>query len=284
MATKPKQEVATTGGAQLPAYLQNQDRGSGLKGLDMSDFIIPRIKLLQGTSEEPKTFDDAKIGNFWINVLDIPLGPRIKFIPINNRKRYLLTVPLGGSPKGILARADDGANWKPDHGAWDVQLPKRKGVIRWEITHPTVRGSGLAEFGTADPEDSDSNPAATLFYDYLVFLPDVPELSGGPVMLSLARTQTKRARDLNAKIEMRRAPMQSMVFEASVTNESNATGQDYYNLGFASAGWASEEQFAMMNEFRERYTDYKGYDEEGEVAETSGEGKTGGAAAKEKAF
>lgn len=263
-----KNQVATTGKSALPAYLQGKDTTSGLVGLEQSDFIIPRIKLLQGTSDEPKTFDDAKVGGFWLNVLDIPLGPNFNFIPINNRKRYLLSVPLGGTPTGILARAEDGITWKPGQGKWDVKLKGRKDTVVWEITDENVRASGLGEFGTQDPSDPDSNPAATLFYDYLVYLPDVPEISGSPVLLSLARSQAKRARDLNSKIEMRRAPMQSMLFSAAVTNETGAEG-DYYNYGFSGAGWASEEQFALMTEFREKFTDYKGFDEEGEVRDAA---------------
>jgi hypothetical protein len=286
MATKAKsKELAPqdTSRSNLPAYLLGQETGSGLKGLDMSDFVIPRVKLIQGTSDEPKTFDDAKQGEFWLNVLDMPLGTTLDFIPISNRKRYLLSVPLGGSPKGILARADDGVNWKPDHGSWDVQLPKRRGVIKWEIKDPTVRGSGLAEFGTADPENPDSNPAATLFYDYLVYLPGFADQVPGPVLLSLARSQAKRARDLNAKIEMRRAPMQSMLFRAGITTETGQEG-DYYNLAFQANGWASEEQFNMMKEFGSRYTDYRGYDEEGEAAEGGIGAGVGGGKSSEKDF
>jgi hypothetical protein len=100
MAKAATKAVTTTGAAQLPAYLQDKaGSASGLQGLEMSDFIVPRIKLIQGTSDEPKTFDNAKVGEFWINVLDEPIGKTFRFIPISNRKRYLLTVPMGGTPR-----------------------------------------------------------------------------------------------------------------------------------------------------------------------------------------
>lgn len=278
MATKAK-EIAVVGNASLPAYLQGQNTGSGLKGLDMSDFIVPRIKLLQGTSDEPKTFDNAKVGDFWLNVLDIPLGKSLDFIPISNRKRYLLTVPLGGTPKGILARADDGIHWMPPKGEWDVQLPKRRGLVKWKIEGDgTVRGSGLAEFGTADPEDSESNPAATLFYDYLVYLPEHPDMS--PVLLSLSRSAAKRARDLNGKIEFAKAPMQALRFRVTPSEESGQEG-DYYNYQFARNGFATEDEFNVCKGLADRYKDYRGADEEGEVAEAQGAGKAGGSDEKE---
>lgn len=273
-------EVATVGNAALPAYLKGSNTGSGLKGLDMSDFIVPRIKLMQGTSDEPKTFDEAKVGNFWLNVLDVPLGKTLDFIPISNRKRYLLSVPLGGTPKGILARADDGIHWKPEKGSWDVQLKNRRGLVKWEINDPTVRGSGLAEFGSADPEDTESNPAATLFYDYLVYLPDHPEMS--PVLLSLSRSAAKRARDLNGKIEFAKAPMQALRFRVTPSVETGAEG-DYYNYQFARNGFATEDEFNHCTELSNRYKDYRGADEEGEVVEAQG-GSAGGGASDEKEF
>jgi hypothetical protein len=272
MAKAATKAVTTTGAAQLPAYLQDKaGSASGLQGLEMSDFIVPRIKLIQGTSDEPKTFDNAKVGEFWINVLDEPIGKTFRFIPISNRKRYLLTVPMGGTPKGILARADDGVNWKPAHGEWDVQLPKRRGLVKWKIEGDgTVRGSGLAEFGTMDPEDSESNPAAVLFYDYLVYLPDHPEMS--PCLLSLSRSAAKRARDLNGKIEMAKLPMQALMFQVTPSEETGAEG-DYYNYQFQRSGFAPEDLFNACQDLAGRYKDYRGADEEGEVAEAQGAAK-----------
>lgn len=265
---------AVQGQSALPAHLQQfaGTGSSGLQGLDVSDFIVPRIKLLQATSEEPKAFDDAKSGEFWVNVLDIPLGKTFQFIPISNRKRYLLSVPLGGTPTGILARADDGVHWSPPKGEWEVKLKGRRNSVTWKIEGDgTVRGSGLAEFGTADPDDPDSNPAATLFYDYLVSLPAHPEI--GPVLLSLARTQAKRARELNMKIEAAKVPMQGLLFQAKTTDETSAEG-GYYNVTFQRDGFASEEQFNEARAYADRFKEYRGADEDGEVAEAAGGSKS----------
>lgn len=280
MATKAKQEVATTGG-QLPAYLAPEERRSGLKGLDTTDFIIPRVKLLQKISPEVETFNNAVPGIFWLNVLDQPLGSTLDFIPISNRKRYLLMAPMGGSPKGILARADDGVHWKPAAGEWQVSWPKgpRKPVT-WK-TAETVRESGLGEFGTQDPDNPDSNPAATLFYEYLVYLPDHPELS--PVLLSFARSQAKRARDLNGKIEFRKAPMQSQRLRMSITDEARSDSEKYSNVAFAANGWATETEFKACKQYAATYVDYQGADEEGAVNDELG-GASGGKGADEKEF
>lgn len=267
-----KNELAPVGGSQLPAYLQNTDKGSHLQGMDSGDFIVPRIKLLQGISPEVEAFEEAKSGEFWLNVLDISLGASFRFIPVNNRKRYLLLPPIGDD-RGVLARADDGKTWNTK-GEWDVKLKNIKKPVQWVIDDLDVRKSGLAEFGSSNPEDPDSNPAATLFYEYLVWLPDVPELPT-PVLLSLARSQAKKARDLNGKIEFGGCPMQAMAFKAGVVVETGAEGP-YNNYQFAKDGYATEEQFETACRFEERFRDvtYSGADEAG----LAGEGPTANAA------
>jgi len=256
-----KNELAAVGVGSVPAHLQNTGRGTQLQGMDSSDFIVPRIKLLQGISPEVEAFDEAKSGEFWLNVLDISLGKTIRFIPINNRKRYLLLPPIGDD-RGVLARADDGRTWNTK-GSWDVKIKNVRQAVTWTIDDLDVRKSGLAEFGTANPDDPDSNPAATLFYEYLVWLLDVDGLPT-PVLLSLARSQAKKARDLNGKIEFGGVPMQGMVFEASVVIETGAEGP-YNNYQFAKAGWATPEQFNTACGFEERFRDVN-YEGKGDVA------------------
>lgn len=272
--TKPGANVpATTGNdANLPAYLQGRENtGSGLQGLDSSDFIVPRIKLLQKISKEPDNFEAAVPGIFWLNVLDVPLGPELEFIVISNKKRYLLMPPLApGNAKGIFARADDGVHWRPDHGSWEIKLKGQKQSVKWEINDPTVRGSGLAEYGSSNPEDADSVPAATLFHEYLVYLPEHPHVS--PVLLSLARSQVKVAKDLNGKIEFSNQPMQALKFKASIVTASNGEDQEYYNYQFVRSGFASEDQFKGCLNLAEKFTDYRGADEEGAAEEARGGG------------
>lgn len=269
--------VATTTVGSVPDYLKGVDRSSGLQGLDMSDYVVPRVKLLQAISPEVTTFDEAKAGMFWLNVLDVPLGKELKFTVISNKKRYLLTVPLGGSPDGILARADDGVHWSPPDGAFDIKLKGQKKTITWK-TAKTVRESGLGEFGTQDPENSESPPAATLFYEYLADLPDYPEYS--PCLLSFARSQAKRARDLNGKIEFRKAPMQAQRFVMKITDEKSAEGP-YSNVSFVSDGWAPQTDYERCVAMAARYKDYRGADEEGAVAEEQGRGGGGAATSDE---
>lgn len=273
MAKAPKQTavaVKETGGDQLPDYLKGHKGGSGLQGLDQNDFIIPRIKLLQGISPELETHEDAKSGIFWLNVLDIPLsevGGELKFVPISNRKRYLLMAPRSDS-RTILARADDAVHWNPPEGEFDIKLKGVAKPVKWKLA-PTVKESGLDQFGSSNPDDPDSVPAAVLMYEYLVRLPDFPDL--GPVLMSLSRSQAKKAKDLNGKIDLRRVPMQSQLFAASIVKENHSDG-DYNNYVFKAIGFATEEMYDENVALAERYKEYRGADEEGVVDEENHKG------------
>lgn len=253
-----KKDVATTEDQnQLPAYLKGmQGQGSGLKGLDSNDVKMPRIKLLQGTSPEPTVFDTAKPGIFWHSILDMPIGTEFRFIVAALKKKYLLQTPIN-DPRGILARADDAKNWNPASGEFEIKLKGKKEPVIWKLA-PTVAESGLAKFGSSNPDDPDSPPAATLFYDYLITLPDWPQAS--PVVMSLARTATRPARDLNGKIELRGLPVHAQLFEASVATETGDDG-GYFNWRFKSAGIADEEQFLLSKNVAERFSDFQVADE-----------------------
>lgn len=233
--------------SSLPAYLQdtsfrNEDN------FDASDVVIPRIKLLQGTSPELETHDEAKKGLFWHSGMDVPLGTELKFIVADRRKKYLLSAPLNDG-QGVLARADDAKTWNT-LGKWQVSLKNIKEPVTWEIKDKDVIKSGLTQWGTMNPNDEDSPPAATLFYDYLVYLPDHPDL--GMAVISLSRSQVKKAKKgLNDKIAAHASngrPMQALIFMAKSVNEHNDEG-DFKNWEFVSAGFNQDE--ALFGQLRD---------------------------------
>lgn len=261
---KPGTGVTTTGGeSNLPAYLQGKERtGPALAGLDSTDLILPRIKLLQQISPECEAFDSAKAGLFWHNVLGEAIGPTFDFIVCSFRKKYLLMAPLG-DPRKILARAEDGVHWNPPQGEFTVKLKKVKDPQTYKMA-PTVRESGLAEFGSSVKGDNDSPPAAVLIYEYLVYLPDRPDIS--PIIMSLARSAAKRGKDLNSKITFRNQELQAMRFTANVTEEKGDEG-DYKNYAFVSNGFATEQEYLRCKEIASEFGDYKVADEEGIASE-----------------
>ena len=269
----PKQEVAVAGGSNLPAYMQGHAPAL-LKGIDADDLILPRIKLLQAISPEIETYDNAKVGQFFHNVLAEPIGSQFDFIVCSFRKKFLLMAPLGDARK-VMARAEDGVHWTPPNASFRVKV---KGVKEEQVwtTKPTVRESGLAEFGSSVAGDPDSKPAAVAIYEYLLYLPERPDLS--PIVMSLARSQYKKGKDLNSKITFRNAPLHGMRFTASVVEESGEEGP-YKNYLFVSNGFATEGEFNRCRQIAEQFGDYKVADEEsvateGDAAATSGAGAT----------
>lgn len=223
----------------LPAYLQGQTFKNE-DNFDSSDVVIPRIKLLQGINPEITTFDTAKVGEFWHSGMDLNLGPRIRFVVADRRKKYLLSAPLEDG-QGVLARADDAVTWDRT-GQWSVRQKGVKNPVTWAITDRDVIKSGLAKWGTYNPDDPESGPAATLFYDYLVFLPDYVDL--GPAVISLARSSIKKAKKgLNDKISLHHTngrPMQALIFEATSMDEQSDSG-GFKNWTFHSGGFNMDE-------------------------------------------
>ncbi len=267
--------VAPSNDDQLPDYL----RGTTYKNtdnFDSSDVVIPRIKLLQGLSGEIELYPGiARQGEFWHTGLDISLGPQFVFVIADRRKKYLLQAPIADG-QGILARADDAKTWDR-LGDWQVKIKGQKNPVPWAIKSEDVEESGLAAWGSSIPGDEDSPPAATLFYDYLVFLPDRMDL--GPAVVSLARSQVKKAKKgLNDKIKLQAdsgKPMQSLLFKASSVDDS-ADGQDFKNWQFSSAGFLQTKAiFDLAMEHRGALANLKIADEGVSESSTAGPGDTG---------
>lgn len=245
----------------VPAYLQNYEGdASSQDNFDSSDIAIPQIKLLQGVSSQVVEFDNARAGEFWHTGMDMPLGKEVKFVVCSRRKKYLLQAPLDDG-QGVLARADDAKTW--DHtGEWEVQIDK-KTKAKWSIETLDVVKSGLTQWGTYDPDDENSPPAATLFYEYLVIMPDHLDL--GAAVISLARSAIRKAKKgLNDKIALHQSngrPMQAIIFAAKPVGDQNDSGQDYSNWQFTGAGFASEEMFNKARYIGETLSEYKVQDE-----------------------
>ena len=270
----PKTTVATTNkpiGDDLPSYLTGDEK-VGLDGMGTVDLVVPRIKLLQGTSNELDTFDDAKRGNFWHNVMDLSLGDTFKFVVCRTAKRYTLLAPIGDT-RVVLARAIDGVHWQPKKGEFKVKPKWSPNDVIWKLAE-TVEESGLHLFGSSIPGDPDSNPAAVMSYDYLSLLPDHLEL--GVVVISAARSQVRVVkRQLNSKIEMfanRNVPMQALVFQLTAVKENGEEG-DFFNYQIAMAGHTEEALFKRALDVRDRFNDFQGQGSEFEQ-ESSAEGDT----------
>lgn len=267
MAKASRKEVAVRD--DKPAYLQKLEQKGPVQSrdnFDSTDITLPRVKLLQGLSAECESYDDAKPGVLWHTGLDMLLGQEVEFVAVSRRKRYLLVAPIEDG-QGILARSEDFIHWVPPSGSFDVKFKDVKKPVTWKLA-PTVAESGLDRWGSSKPDDPQSPPAATMFYEYLVLLTD--HLDVGPVVLSLTRSQVKKAKKgLNDKIKLHESagrPMQSLVFCAKVTKEEGPSGA-FFNFQFHSAGFAPEKIYNMAWDMKDTLTTYKTQDEVGAATE-----------------
>lgn len=255
--------VAALEGAK-PSYLMAMENDGPLgtaDNFDSNDVVIPRIKLLQATSKECEAFETAKAGRFWHTGMDENLGDTLDFVVCSRNKRYLLVAPMEDG-QGVLARADSFTTWDRV-GSWEVKFKDRP-LVKWTISDVDVVKSGLDKWGTQDPENVNSPPAATLFYDYLVLLPNHLDL--GPAVLSLTRSQIKNAKKgLNDKIQLHQnsgRPMQAVGFRAKPVKDRNDANQEYYNLQFTGNGFASEALYEKALELKGMLSNYRLQDEE----------------------
>src|SRR5688572_12705714 len=153
----------------LTDFLRDTQKGStGLEGLTKEDFKIPEIKLMQGQSPEMLAYGDvAKVGEFFHTGMMKSLGKSFRSVVCVVKKRVILWRPKTDQGGGILAISDDSVNWKS--GANQTFSVMRKGAkkpVIWK-TGPNVIASGLLNFGSADPEDEKSPPAAIEYFEYI---------------------------------------------------------------------------------------------------------------------
>jgi hypothetical protein len=166
-------------------------------------------------------------------------------------KRYILWNPRE-SGGGILARADDGVHWSPPDTTFEVRLDKKYGgkTVKWR-TARTVAESGLAAWGSMNPDDPSSPPAATLMYTYILAFWEHPELF--PAMLTFQRSGIKQGRDLNTSILTRPIPPYGLIYEFSSAKAANKAGQEYFITRFAGKGFVPQPEY---DEFKRMHDGY----------------------------
>lgn len=246
-----------------PAYL-TETKGTGLEGLGQGDFKIPRILMLQPLSPAIQSFPGKAIpGEFWHTGANISLGSEFNFIPCVANKRVILWKPRdeGG---GMLAFSRDGKTW--DMGGdqeFSVKLKGIKEPVKWR-TGKDVQSSKLLDWGTHNPEDMESGPAATLSYEYLLYMPDRPDLS--PVVHGVYRTALGNAKQFNTSLAMLRKPIQSVMVRA-FSDQKSEGANNWYVTNFELKGWVNKELFDIATEYGEKHKHYNAEYEQDETAD-----------------
>lgn len=243
-AAPSKQEVvaAQTGGSVAPSFMK-KFAGQGGENIQSKDLMIPRVVLLQATSPQV-TQDGEKVGDFYHLVAEESLGAELKFVPILYTKQLILWNPRenGG---GILARAAYNAQtkdfdaWNPSNEKFEVKIKNVKKPVVWE-TKNSVKESGLLNWGTFNPEDPKSQPAATEIHSFLCIATDHEDL--GPFILAFQRSAVKPARKLLSRLALKPdLPFFGQKFILSSVDEKNKDGDGFKNYTFTGDGLVEDE-------------------------------------------
>lgn len=246
-------EVADPSTTNLPAFMHG-DMGAGKTDIGSEDLEQPRLKLMQGLSKELEAYNDLRPGNFFHTSSEEIFAEPFVGVPLFYEKRYILWRPQddGG---GILARADDGVHWSPSEGEFEVKLNKADGGAKvvWKLAS-TVAQSGLANWGTQNPEDSNSPPAATLMYNYLLAFPDHPDLM--PAVFTFQRSGIKQGKRFNTRLKTTRGPIYGSKFMFTPIQETNSRGQDFWNVQVSGAGLIEDE--TLYRQYKDIHESFKG--------------------------
>lgn len=246
------QETKAVSSAQapIPDFMKG-DVGLGTENIGVGSVETPRIKLIQKISPELETYNDLKAGEFFHSILEQSLGTSIRVCPIYVDERYILWRPQEDAGGGILARADDGIHWSPANAEFKVKLKSGKEVT-WR-TAKTVAASRLADWGSSDPSDTNSPPAATKMFNIVVTFPDDPDMP--PAVVTLQRSSVGIGKKFMGKLKITRAPSFGLIFKMASVSDTNKVGQTFLNYSFISDGTVTDEAFYRSN--REYYQMFK---------------------------
>jgi hypothetical protein len=247
-----KNSPLAVGNEQLPDYMR-QDIGKGAENIGSEDLEIPRLKLIQALSPELETYDELRAGNFFHSAAEFIFDEPFLGVVLYTDRRYILWNPRD-SGGGILARADDGIHWQPANAKFTVKLDKKDGgeAVTW-VTAPTVQQSGLANWGSMNPKDPNSAPAATLMYNFILAFPEHLDLM--PAVLTFQRSAVRNGRRLNTKLKTSRAPIFGMLFRFTPTDDVNRSGQKFFNVQAAGAGFLQDQK--LYQAYKEQHEGFR---------------------------
>ena len=241
---------------ELPKFLLPS--GDGKEHITHEDVEIPLVKLLQATS--PGINENGwRAGNFLHNILEreVPGSEGMRIVVITAlRPIYMLFNPVdqGG---GVLARAKDGVHWAPPNHEFKVKINKGSKEVLWR-TADTVARSGLAEWGSYDPDDPGSVPAADLQYRFICVSPDYPEF--GPFMIRMQRSGIAAAKRLNNRLVGSEYPSYALVHHVRSVWEDKGPDDKKFVWKFSGsmgpeAYVQSEEDFLKYKALYESFKD-----------------------------
>jgi hypothetical protein len=233
---RKKNEVATREAAPPPAvYDPKRFRRFGNIGVE--DMEIPALRILHSLSKVVRENHELRPGNFYHSILEQDLGRELEVVVLLVHHHVRLTTPKdprGGLPQ-TLAKAMDGKTWDKPNQRFEVQFPSgKKGEY---FTGKNVEQSGLLEWGTSDPNNPNSPPAAQHVYTVImrILKPHVE----GPIIYSGSVSTNKKIMQLNSKIDIRAAggvePLRQ-IYRLTPEERQGQQGGNWFVPNFTAAG------------------------------------------------
>ena len=242
----------------LPSFLKEGEK-RGAESLTLDHIEVAWLKLIQSTTPGVQE-NNWTPGNFLHSITEREFDTdpdsedfarfRVVVLQILT-PRYMLFNPLDAGG-GILARAEDGVHWNPPNHTFKVQVDK-KTTVEW-TTKPTVKESGLDKWGTFDPEDPTSAPAADLQYRYLCVSPDFSEL--GAFIIMLQRSALAAGRRLNAFLDNAPCSTFGCMFDLQSQWKDDGPDNKKFVWRFKPAGFVQDQaQYRAYEQMYEKYSD-----------------------------
>lgn len=264
--------------ANLPAHMR-ADANMGKENIGREDVSVPRLKLMQGTSKEIEAYSELRPGMFFHTAAEHIFDEPFVAVPLYVSKEYILWRPLA-SGGGIIARSVDSVHWAPGAGEFKVRLdnPYLNQEATWKLA-PTVRESGLAEWGTMYAGDTNSPPAATLMYNYVFAFPEFPDLM--PAVYTFQRAAIKAGRALNTKLKTVRTPLFGTAWTVSAAKATNASGNEYFvpdvvGAGLVGVDVGTPELYAAYKQSYGQFSEQGMQIKDIDTLQTEGDGGVGG--------
>ncbi len=233
--------------AGLPAYLQDYQGPTGAEGIDNEDLTIPRIMFAQAMSPVVKE-KKCEDGDIFLNITQEVLaqkGEPLEIVPLIAYKDYVLWRDRKDNGGGLMARASavvvDGETkyaWDLPNTTFDNKIGGKK-AVKWTTgVYVDDEGFDLKAWGSSDPDDPKSPPAAAVHHNYIVRLPQFGNMIAA---MSLSITKVGRAKDFNAMLKLGSAPIFSRKFLLS-TEDDNRDSGEFANVRFRPYGFVTEEE------------------------------------------
>ena len=236
-----KQNTDLASGVEaLPDFMKDtQFSGQGFENVNAKDLIIPRAKILQGTSPEvaegqtnPNTNRAYKLGDIVSSIDGSVLADgeqKIEFIAVGYNKAWVEWAEKQGD--GII-----GSSMDPN--------------------------SELANRCRAGEKNSKGKPAITEYHQFLVFFPnaDDPNWVNKPHILGFARTNYKHGRKLLTIMRQRSfvgdkmLPIFASTYYLWTEIEKNKDGQPYRVFQTTIGNWVADKAiFKQLNDIHVLY-------------------------------